>query len=472
MDDAEGQAGVDVSAITQCEECGELPAPVEGYMALTSPGEPLVIFAGGVRRSIDHRDASAPGQVTLTWKQQPHLDWSVDLDAAASDADWRAWQYRPEDGAARLALDFTDTLHAEIDVQLSGDGKGWIPGGSVGDATAPLDHVVAHWVNLPRILPAAGLHAHQDDGVHSWGGRWQAQVGGWIITIDARPDHHAVYREAAEAESFVITHTMDLRRSDGATFTGTEASEVLSGLQYALSFAVGHWTCPAVPVGFAADGTVRWSEWFPLHAGRPRRGAGWWVDTRAEDLTALIAAYFAHWEDAGKREPLHFATTSAILAVETGFVEQRLQTAYAAIEMLSWVTEVLEGGMDEKKWRQHDGGSAWRVRRLLTKAKVDTTLAHGGAGSLAEFAKAEGQQDMPNALALVRDRLTHPKDPTDIYRFKGLVGEASRLACRYLELLILHRIDYRGQIADRTKLGGWIGDSEPAPWTGRAPDEG
>jgi hypothetical protein len=465
MNDADGRTRPDISAMTRCEECAELPTPVAAYLALTAPGEPLVIFTGGIQRCTAEHTASAPGRITQTWKRRPHLDWSVDLDGVASDADWRAWQYEPEDGEARLALDFTDTLRAEIDVRLIRDGEGWIPGGSVGDEATPLDHVVAHWVNLPMLFPAAGLHAHREEGVHAWSGRFRAQVGGWTVTIDARPDHGAVYREAAEAESFVITHTMDLRRSDGATFTGTEASDVLSGLQYALSFAVGHWTCPAVPVGFARDGSVRWSEWFPLHAGRPRGGAGWWVNTRSEDLTALLTAYFAHWLDTSKRQLLHFATTSAILAVETGFVEQRLQTAYAALEMLSWVTEVLEGGMDEEKWRQHDGGSAWRVRRLLTRATVDIRLARGSAGSLAEFAKAEGQQDLPNALALVRDRLTHPKDPGDIYRFQGLVSEASRLACRYLELVILHRIGYRGQIADRTNLGRWAGESEPAPWS-------
>jgi hypothetical protein len=364
----------------------------------------------------------------------------------------------------RLTLDFTATLRAEIDVEFAGDGRGWISGTSVGDDQAPLDHVVAHWVNLPRILPAAGLHEHHpDDRWHSWTGRWQATVGGWTITIDARPDHQVVYGEAVDAESFVVTHTMDLRRSNGTTFTGTEAAQALSGLQYALSFAVGHWTSPAVPVGFGSDGTVRWSEWLPLHLGRPRRGAGWWVDTRADDLSAFVGAYFAHWAAPDRREPLRFATTAAILAVETGFVEQRLLTAFAALEMLSWVTDVLEGGMDEAKWRGK--GAAWRLRRLLTGAKVDVTLSRGAqAGPLAQFAQAEQQQDAPNALALVRDRVTHPKNPRDLYRFKGLVAEASRLACRYLELVILHRINYRGHIADRTKLGGWIGDTEPAPW--------
>jgi hypothetical protein len=187
------------------------------------------------------------------------------------------------------------------------------------------------------------------------------------------------------------------------------------------------------------------------------------VDTRSDDLTALVEAFFGQWSDPDKRESLRFAVTSAILAVETGFVEQRLLTAFAALEMLSWVTDVLEEGMAEGKWRNK--GSAWRVRRLLTSACVDLGLSQGeDVGALAQFAKAEGQQDALGAVVLVRDRVTHPKDVRDLYRYEGLVGQASRLACRYLELAVLHRIGYNGHTADRTKLGGWIGTSDPAPW--------
>ena len=441
-----------------------MAAPVVAYLPLTSPSEPLVVYRGLIRRSADGRELSAPGAITLTWKRRPHLSWSVDLDTVDSHDDWRAWRYKPEDSAVRLLL-AVDAMEAEVDAQFAGDGKGWLPGGSVGDGTAPLQRVVAHWINMPRALPSAGLHEHRADGSYTtWSGRWQAKINGWLATIDARPDHNQVYAGAVDAESFVITHMMEIRREDGATFTGDEVAEVLSGLQYAVSFAVGHWTCPAVPIGYGADGDVRWSEWYPLYADRPRRGAGWWADTRGEDLTELVTAYFEHWAEPAKREPLRFATTSAILAVETGFVEQRLQTSYSAIEMLSWVTEVLKGGMNEAKWRHH--GSAWRVRRLLTRANVDIQLPRDTAGRpLSQFAREERQQDAPAALALIRDRLAHPKDPRDLYRPGGLVADASRLACHYLELVILHRINYRGHIADRTKLGRWIGDVEPAPWT-------
>jgi hypothetical protein len=448
--------------MTDCDECNSLPTTVPGYLVPADPGEPLTLFAGEIRRTISGQDIATPGRVTLTWKQTAHLAWSVDLDAVTEEIAYQAWHYRPEQGKARIALDFTNTLRAELDVRFHGEGKGWIPGSTIGEEIVRLDHVIAHWVNLPMILPASGLHEHNHDSYRTWSGRWRASFAGWTVTIDARPDHREVYDQAVEAESFVITHTMDLRRSDGTEFTGADAGDILSGLQYALSFAVGHWTCPAMPIGYGPDGEILWSQWFPLHAGRPRRGAGWWANTRSEDLTALLTSYFSHWMDPAKRELLRHATTAAILAVETGFVEQRLQTAYSALEMLSWVNEVLEGTMDEDKWRYK--GSAWRIRRLLDRATADTAFARNNDTLLAQFGKSENMSDAPAALAQVRHRLTHPKNPTDMYRTPGLVAEASRLACRYLELAILHRIDYRGHIADRTKLGRWIGEADIAPW--------
>jgi hypothetical protein len=450
--------------MTACQDCKDLPRAVDSWLPLTGPGVPLVIFEGEMRRSAGTGEVTAPGRISLAWKRRPRLVWSVDLDGVTG-SEYVAWQHRPGQGMERLALDLEDMPRAEVDVQVAGSGNGWLKGDAVGDEDAPLDHVVAHWINLPMIRPATtSLHDHRGDAWRTWDGRWQMVMDGWTVTIDARPDHSGVYREAAEAESFVITHVMDLRRSDDSTFTGAEATEALTVLQYAFSFAVGHWTCPAVPVGFGPDGEVRWSDWRPLYADPPRRGAGWWADTRSDDLANFVKAFFTHWSDAAKCEPLKFAVTSAILSVDSGFLEQRLLTAAAALEMLSWVTDVLEGGMDEGKWRSK--GSAWRIRRLLTGASVDVALrGTNEMDALARFAKAEQLQDAPGAFALVRDRVTHPKDTRDLYRFEGLVAQASWLACRYLELAVLYRIGYGGHAADRTILNRSIWDSEPVPWT-------
>ena len=53
-------------------------------------------------------------------------------------------------------------------------------------------------------------------------------------------------------------------------------------------------------------------------------------------------------------------------------------------------------------------------------------------------------------------RLVHPKDAGEPYR-------AWRLVTEYGELLLLHRIGYKGKYLSRTDTGEWA-NSIPVPW--------
>jgi hypothetical protein len=86
-----------------------------------------------------------------------------------------------------------------------------------------------------------------------------------------------------------------------------------------------------------------------------------------------------------------------------------------------------------------------------------------------KFAKDRGLGDGPSALIEVRDELTHPKDRQQLYQNLSLLGEASRLSSQYLDLVILHRLGYQGEITDRTKLERSSSDSQPVPWHPQPP---
>jgi hypothetical protein len=71
----------------------------------------------------------------------------------------------------------------------------------------------------------------------------------------------------------------------------------------------------------------------------------------------------------------------------------------------------------------------------------------------------------PTAVALVRNRLVHPKAPQDeVYHLKGLVRETWLLTRHCLNLLIFHWLGYSGSC--QTVLGavGWAGHVKPVPW--------
>jgi hypothetical protein len=251
-------------------------------------------------------------------------------------------------------------------------------------------------------------------------------------------------------------------RSDGSTFDGKAADDVLAMLQYALSFAAGYWIGEVLPVGSGSDGEMLWTHWGAPHVGRAQRGSGWWNDCRPEDLAELVGRFGKLWRRPAPTDPLRFAVTSSILANESGFVEQRLITAIAALEHLSWTHEVLEHGKDERGWRK---SGPKRLRRQLVRMKVDPTFTtNPGRESISRYGQGLGHHDLAESVMEVRNRVVHPKPGHDVYADTGVLREAWRLATFWLELTILHRLGFAGQVSDRGIPGRWAGTSEAVPW--------
>jgi hypothetical protein len=105
-----------------------------------------------------------------------------------------------------------------------------------------------------------------------------------------------------------------------------------------------------------------------------------------------------------------------------------------------------------------------RLRRLLTGASIPTDIDSAALPALAAFANAE-RLDGPAAVTRVRNRLIHPKSPTDeTYRHDGLVRDVWLLVRHYLTLLVLHSIGYAGSYVKLVPPTGWVGDTVPVPW--------
>ena len=435
---------------------------LNGWLPFSAPGEPLVLHHGQLRlTSSTLPPLEAPGQVTISWNQGAQLRWIADLPGDGdAEHDWRVWS---DPHQRQLHVDVHGRSgHGQT--HSTSPGHGWLNGLEVGERDAALIRLIAHWVNLPRIWPTEAVRTIDADGMPKFAARWQMQAEGWELRIDSRPDLDEVLRACKQDRSFAVTHVMEVRRLDRSTFTGQEVNELLEALQFAVSFALSRWSCPAAPVGYTEADDLAWSVWRPLFCDQPGRGTGgWWFEQRGEDLAQTVAGFLQHWQNDKLREPLKFAATSAIVAGESGFVEQRLVTATSALEHLCWVTDVLEGDFSATSFAKgRDAGD--RLRALLTGINVCCELREDRTPTLLSFAQEHELRDGPAAVMRVRNRLVHPKDTRSIYDYKGLVAEASRLATRYLDLVVLHRIGFTGEVADRTRIRGWHGETEPVPW--------
>ncbi len=102
---------------------------------------------------------------------------------------------------------------------------------------------------------------------------------------------------------------------------------------------------------------------------------------------------------------------------------------------------------------------------MLQRAGIPTSVPHD-LGSIFALLRRD-IVDAPDAVAWVRNRLTHPKDAEEPYRIEQLLWDSSQLLAEYLKLLLLRRIGYDGRYQLRYPPGRWAhATTRLVPWAG------
>jgi hypothetical protein len=129
-------------------------------------------------------------------------------------------------------------------------------------------------------------------------------------------------------------------------------------------------------------------------------------------------------------------------------------SAQAGLELMSWLRLVYDGGLSETGFNGLT--AADQLRLALEFAHVPLTVP----SSLLKLSAAakEAQADGPGAITEIRNGLVHPKAKQHFTDYLA-VFEGGRLAIHFLQLLLLHRLNYVGQILDWT-----TGTSSLVPW--------
>jgi hypothetical protein len=320
----------------------------------------------------------------------------------------------------------------------------------VGKAEAAVPAVLVRWVNLGDLGGGGWLEAVAGDGTRQrWTGRQSWRLGEWTMAVDARPDLHPVVKALRTTGKYAVTHLAVLHRVDARPFTAEECEPVLTAYQLASSFVLGRFTCPALAEARDDRGRLVWREWGARLAD-PLGGVTAWWNRAAAPMADPVRLLGERLLDPKRGRVARHLAQSYVASNRRGFVEQRITTAFAALELLSWQRAVLEGGADPVKHEKKKGAD-WRLRAMLTNAKVPIASVPAHLSALKAFASDEGLGDAPKVVAEVRHRITHPKALEDLYERDRLLTEAWLLTVRYLELLILHWVGYTGRVVDRTK---------------------
>jgi hypothetical protein len=422
--------------------------PLSPVYPFNEPGQSIVLHDGPIA-GLARNDV--PGVVELSCVPVPNLAWRINHGSRAGiPAGEVTLLLRRPDGDVRLPGECRES------------GEGWSNGAEIGKADAPLKRIVAHWFNLPDF--------------HARLGRWETETDGWKVTLDVRPDHDRVWTDLHKAHIYVMTHVMELRRADEATFTATEAEPVLTALHVGVSFALGRWAAPMLPVGEGANGEV-WESWRVPHCDPARETSPGWWDQRHTSLADFLDRVVRAFADPDRLPALRLQMMLGISAMnDRGFVEQRVMMGAAGLEHIMWQTMVLGGRMSEE---QYLGRGPYRgrgpqahdlLRTVLTDAQIPIDIDAQLLAVIARFVTDERAQygpvlDGPDVVTQIRNRLVHPKAAQErLYRQDGLVAEVWLLARYYLVLLILHSLGYQGSYRDLRKLRGLAGDVDKVPW--------
>lgn len=200
--------------------------PLTPVYRFNEPGTSIVLHDG----RLDLAEVTERmGRVELSLGSRPGLRWHIEPDEGDQFGDL---------GAVRLRL-HRQGRQWTVDAHPRSVNDGWINHAEFATPNAALRRVLVHWMNLPNIIGPIRLSVSEAGRRTWWAGRWQTQVDGWTLTLDGRPDHGDVLKDAHLRHVYVLTHVMEIRCSDGGNFDVPAVRTLLESLRVGLSFAFG-----------------------------------------------------------------------------------------------------------------------------------------------------------------------------------------------------------------------------------------
>ena len=270
----------------------------------------------------------------------------------------------------------------------------------------------------------------------------------WLIQIEEVDNVDDIIRQSGGVR---VAHTGTVTRLDGQPFRSDVLLRLLKDLRQFLSFAGGSGIGFSQVIGIDEKGRtvdVRWgTEW--LTEVTTRRFA-WLPNNTGTD--ALSGGFAEYHRQTNSSAHVRFAIDYAI-SVYTECVDS---TSLSVLPHIQIALETL-CGLKGVPFPPMAGG----LRKSLLMASIPPRVPQL-VGKLDAFCKTERLADGPAVLVRLRNWMVHGK-PRIASVADDVLWEATQLGLWYVELLLLHQLNYRGRYRIRGN-----GAVEPVPWVGSA----
>lgn len=430
--------------------------------------EAIVLYKGAMSAG-DEEQVQAVGEVGFEWQPIPHVRFELRH---------RNRPFLPSLGQCTLhLLDTNRILRADVtgtgwssgtEPDL-GRATGWIVSDESAKDEPTLQHVILH---LPNFHKYAGAHLRNEQASAGRRARAVLSFEDWRVTLDSLQLERGFYDSLQSSGGYGFTHVGRLERADHASFSSSDAMNVLDILFDFFSFCRGAWCSPQLPIGFDDQERRVWEPWLARRTDRWNSVSTWFNDHACDGLEQLIPGFARRYRCERWGEPLRLANYWYVEAnTGAGGVEGAIILVQAALELLGWTLLV-----EEKNALSGDGfqklSAMDKIRLLLDACGIPLQLPPE-LGHLSAMAGECSFCDGPSAFTYIRNGLVHPtpKKLAKILtnRSEELI-EASGLGLWYLELVLLRLCDFSGRYSCRLVTEGFKGQEvRLVPWAAPPP---
>jgi hypothetical protein len=430
------------------ESLAQHPQAVKPIYVTDEVNELLNLYVGDLVLTQHNRiHPTVQGEIDFVWLPSPTIRLSVpDISEL------------PQCDEAQLHIpgksNGIDVLVTNVRISSNGTNsyKGIITNEVVIEESPQCHKVIFHVPNYRRypgdVVRDAGAN-------HAWLGRLSLTYSDWVINIDEVPNVKALMDSIKNEGGFAITHVGEILKKDHSPFMRQDVLPVLLGLRYFLSFGRGLWCGPILPCGQSAEAHT-WKIWNTWHLSSWKTVDTWLpYDERKQSqfINKVFQGIMSKLDDPLWSDPVKIAIHWFVEAnLTAGGVEGAIILAQAALELLGWMYFVEDSKTSTMSGNKFNSLNAEdKILQLLKSHHIPTDIP-AEMSTLIQFALNQGISNGPQILVQLRNGMVHPKQAKRDYVFqipRMARSELQQLGLWYLELLLLHMLDYDGMYYPR-----------------------
>ncbi len=333
--------------------------------------------------------------------------------------------------------------------------KGYINENYIKSKDTSVDYIYFNIINLDK-LPGY-LIEHKDK---MFAGRIEFETTDYEIIIDKRYDYTKELKEILKSKNgFITTHIGRIKRKDNSSFKTKNIIDLLEKISYALSFLCARRIGISIVNGYTND--INTYRLCIKDIIMPYNFLPSWSDTISNhnNIEKYMNLIMKKLEDDYNNLALKRVIDWYIESISNLTIENNIISIQIALETLSYIILVQE----EKKLSndEFDNNTAINnIRMLLESCKLNNNK------ELMVFDDKikERFNDGIELIIYLRNKIVHPARKDKIYLSYEDVWNIIQIGTRYIELIILKFIGYKGEYSNRLK-DRYFGQVERVPWS-------